>query len=95
VAKLKGARDRVRRQRGKCEGRKSYSEREGGEELVAAARELYANPHGRSASLRKVAAALAERGFVTPSGRAYSASAVASMLAKWRRVARPNEELSL
>ena len=25
VAKLKGARDRVRRQRGKCEGRKSYS----------------------------------------------------------------------
>ena len=30
VAKLKGARDRVRRQRGKCEGRKSYAEREGG-----------------------------------------------------------------
>jgi hypothetical protein len=28
VAKLKGARDRVRRQRGKCEGRKSYAERE-------------------------------------------------------------------
>jgi DNA invertase Pin-like site-specific DNA recombinase len=31
VAKLKGARDRVRRERGKCEGRKSYAEREGGE----------------------------------------------------------------
>jgi DNA invertase Pin-like site-specific DNA recombinase len=29
VAKLKGARDRVRRQQGKCEGRKSYAEREG------------------------------------------------------------------
>jgi hypothetical protein len=42
VAKLKGARDRVR---------------------------------------RKVSAALAERGFVAPSGRPYSASAVASMLA--------------
>jgi DNA invertase Pin-like site-specific DNA recombinase len=41
VAKLKGARDRVRRQRGKCEGRKSYAEREGGQELVATARELY------------------------------------------------------
>src|SRR6516162_1340956 len=28
IAKLKGARDRVRRQRGKCEGRKSYAERD-------------------------------------------------------------------
>ena len=28
VAKLKGTRDRVRRQRGKCEGRKSYGERD-------------------------------------------------------------------
>ena len=48
VAKLKGARDRVRRQRGKCEGRKSYAEREGGAELVAMARQLHTNPHGRS-----------------------------------------------
>jgi DNA invertase Pin-like site-specific DNA recombinase len=82
VAKLKGARDRVRRQRGKCEGRKSYAEREGGAELVAAARELRTNPNGRAPSLRNVAAALAERGFVTPSGKHYSASAVASMLAE-------------
>ncbi len=80
VAKLKGARDRVRRQRGKCEGRKSYAEREGGRELVALARELHHNPKGRSHSLRAVAAGLAERGYVTPSGRQYSASAVASML---------------
>jgi hypothetical protein len=80
VAKLKGARDRVRRQRGKCEGRKSYAEREGGEELIAAARELHNNSHGRAPSLRKVAAALAERGYVTPTGKHYSASAVASML---------------
>lgn len=80
VAKLKGARDRVRRQRGKCEGRKSYAEREGGQELIEAARRLHTNPHGRARSLRKVAAGLAELGFVTPSGRHYSASAVASML---------------
>jgi DNA invertase Pin-like site-specific DNA recombinase len=38
VAKLKGARDRVRRARGKCEGRKAYAERKGGQELVALAR---------------------------------------------------------
>ena len=80
VAKLKGARDRVRRQRGKCEGRKSYAEREGGRRVVAIARQLHANPNGRSPSLRAIAAALAGRGFVTPSGRHYSASAVSSML---------------
>ncbi len=82
VAKLKGARDRVRRERGKCEGRKSYAEREGGQELITVARQLHHNPDGRPYSLRKVAAGLAERGFVTPSGRYYSASAVASMLSE-------------
>jgi DNA invertase Pin-like site-specific DNA recombinase len=82
VAKLKGARDRVRRQRGKCEGRKSYAEREGGQELVALARELRGTPNGRPHSLRRVAALLAERGYVTPTGHEYSASAVASMLGR-------------
>jgi DNA invertase Pin-like site-specific DNA recombinase len=80
VAKLKGARDRARRARGKCEGRKAYAEQEGGQELVAAARQLRTNPSGRPHSLRQVAAHLAERGYVTPSGRPYSASAIASML---------------
>jgi DNA invertase Pin-like site-specific DNA recombinase len=81
VAKLKGARDRARRVRGKCEGRKSYAERAGGEELVSVARQLRANSNGqRPHSLRKVAAGLSERGYVTPSGRPYSASAISSML---------------
>ena len=80
VAKLKGARDRVRRTRGKCEGRKAYAERAGGQELVATARQLRGGPDRRPQSLRKIAASLAERGYVTPSGRPYSASAVASML---------------
>lgn len=80
VAKLKGARERARRVRGKCEGRKSYAEREGGEELVALARQLRDNDGARPRSLRQVAAVLAECGHVTPSGQHYSASAVASML---------------
>jgi DNA invertase Pin-like site-specific DNA recombinase len=80
VAKLKGARERARRLHGKCEGRKSYAEREGGQELVALARQLHHNPNGRPNSLRTVAAGLANRGYVTPSCRQYSASAVASML---------------
>jgi DNA invertase Pin-like site-specific DNA recombinase len=80
VAKLKGARDRVRRLKGKCEGRKSYAEREGGKELVAKAHELRVNPGRRPTSLRKIAAGLFEAGYGTPAGRPYSASAVASML---------------
>jgi hypothetical protein len=76
VAKLRGARDRVRRQNGKCEGRKSYAERDPG--LVALAREI--KGRGGRVSLRQVAAELASKGFTTPSGVAYSASAVASML---------------
>jgi DNA invertase Pin-like site-specific DNA recombinase len=78
VAKLKGARDRARRLNGKCEGRKSYAERD--PELVDTARWLRSNADGRPYSLRKVAAELAKHGYVTPSGQHYSASAVASML---------------
>jgi hypothetical protein len=44
------------------------------------AQQLRGNPVGRPQSLRKIAAELARRGYVTPSGRQYSASAVASML---------------
>jgi len=84
VAKLKGARDRVRWQRGKCEGRKSYAEREGGQKLIALARRLHHNPNGWPQSLRKVATGLAEHGYVTATGKHYSASAVASMLADYR-----------
>jgi hypothetical protein len=46
------------------------------------ARQLRGNPAGRPQSLRKIAADLSQRGYVTPSGRPYSASAVASMLGK-------------
>jgi hypothetical protein len=80
VAKLKGARDRVRRIRGKCEGRKAYAERVGGRSWSATARQLRGGPDRRPQSLRKIAVGLAERGYVTLSGRPYSASAVASML---------------
>ena len=79
VAKLKAARDRKREEEGKCGGRKSYAERD--PRLVETARRLYRpDPDRRPISLRKVAAGLAELGYVTPSGRPYSASAVNSML---------------
>jgi DNA invertase Pin-like site-specific DNA recombinase len=81
VAKLRGARERKRRLKGKCEGRKSHAEREGGPELIALARRLRRpDPERRPISLRAVADQLAERGHVASSGRPYSSSAVASML---------------
>jgi DNA invertase Pin-like site-specific DNA recombinase len=76
VAKLKGARDRIRRRGDKCEGRKSYAERS--PELVAAAKEI--KNSGNRVSLREVSAELERRGYTTPSGERYSASAVATMI---------------
>jgi DNA invertase Pin-like site-specific DNA recombinase len=81
VAKLRGARERKRRKtRGKGESRKSYAE--ANPELVKLARELSKPSEGsvRPVPLRKIAAALAARGFTTPRGRSYSASAIASMI---------------
>jgi DNA invertase Pin-like site-specific DNA recombinase len=76
VAKLKGARDRMRRERGKCEGRKSYAER--APEMVELAKAI--KNRGGRVSLREVSVGLAAQGYVTPSGKPYSASAVQSML---------------
>jgi DNA invertase Pin-like site-specific DNA recombinase len=79
VAKLKAARDRKLEAGEKCGGRQSYAERD--PKLVELAAQLYRpDPERRPVSLRAVAAMLAERGYLTPSGRSYSASAVASML---------------
>jgi DNA invertase Pin-like site-specific DNA recombinase len=74
VAKLKGARDRVRRRNGKCEGRKSHAERN------PAMVELARQHRAAGMSLRQVSDELATAGYTTPSGKAYSASAVASMI---------------
>jgi DNA invertase Pin-like site-specific DNA recombinase len=76
VSKLKAARDAKRAETGKCGGRQSYAERDPA--LVAVAKALRAERP--RASLRKLATALAEQGYTTPRGLAYSASAVQSML---------------
>jgi hypothetical protein len=68
IAKLKGARDRKRRISGKCEGRKSYAEVR--PEMVELARQLRRpDPDRRPVSLRKIPAALAERGYVASTGK--------------------------
>jgi DNA invertase Pin-like site-specific DNA recombinase len=81
VRKLREARERKKAETGKCGGRKSYAERDGGKELIELASQLRRpDPHRRPISLRKVAAQLAARGYVSSSGKPYVPSAVASML---------------
>jgi DNA invertase Pin-like site-specific DNA recombinase len=75
VAKLRGARDKKRATYGKCEGRKTYQEKN--PEVVALAKELNSS---QRLSLRKISTELASRGHVTSKGKPYVASAVQSML---------------
>jgi DNA invertase Pin-like site-specific DNA recombinase len=76
VAKLRAARERKVAAGGRGTGRWRYDEAR--PEVVAFAHEL----HGRGVSLRKISAALAERGYLTANGKPFVASAVQTMLAR-------------
>jgi hypothetical protein len=79
VAKLRGARERKRRETGKCEGRKSHAERD--PELVALAKRLHRQkPKAGRMSLRAISAELATQGFLNENGRPFAAASVKSML---------------
>jgi DNA invertase Pin-like site-specific DNA recombinase len=76
VAKLRGARDRIRKERGKCEGRKSFAEMdaEDGTDVVEQAKRLHrASPKtGKRRSLREIAAELAKLGYVNERGQVFN-----------------------
>jgi len=74
VAKLRAARDRKAKAGGKAHGRYGYAKEV--PQAVALAHEL----RGEGKSLRAVATAMAERGYVTTGGRPYSANAIGKML---------------
>lgn len=77
VAKLRHARDRIRAESGRCEGRKPVPA-----EVVAEAKRLARkNPKtGERRSLRQIGAELAAAGMLAPSGRAYLPGSVAAMI---------------
>ena len=78
VAKLRGARERKRREAGKCEGRKNA---ERNPELVALAKRLHRQrPKGGRTSLRAISAELATQGFLNENGRPFAAASIKSML---------------
>jgi DNA invertase Pin-like site-specific DNA recombinase len=79
VAKLRGARERKRRDAGKCEGRKSHAELNPA--LVATAKRLRRQkPKGGRMSLRAIAAELEAQGYLNERGRRFSAASVQAML---------------
>lgn len=80
VAKLKGARDRKRRETGKCEGRKAHAETR--PDVVKAAKRLRrASPKtGERRSLRAISADLAAMGFVNERGQPFNPNSVKAML---------------
>jgi DNA invertase Pin-like site-specific DNA recombinase len=79
VAKLRGARERKRRDAGKCEGRKSHAELR--PELVALAKRLHRQkPKGGGMSLRQISAELEAQGYLNERGRPFSAASVNAML---------------
>ena len=80
VSKLKVARDRKRRETGRCEGRKPLAETH--PEAVATARRLYRQRNGKRRSLRQIATMLAEAGHTNSRGNAYDARQVQRMVAR-------------
>jgi DNA invertase Pin-like site-specific DNA recombinase len=82
VAKLKGARERKRAEQGKCEGRKSYVERDAA--MVALARQLRGSGPRPALSLREIAEELHRQGYGAVKGGVvigpFAAMAVARML---------------
>jgi hypothetical protein len=80
VAKLKGARARVKAEKGKCEGRKSHAEKR--PEVVAEARRLRrASPtNGERRSLRRISRELAAKGYVNERGQPFNPKSVRAML---------------
>ena len=80
VVKLRAARERKRKETGKCGGRKSYAERDSARDRAMLARAKELREQRPRLSLRQISAALQAAGYVTPKGNPYAASAVASML---------------
>ncbi|HRN87901.1 MAG TPA: recombinase family protein [Hyphomicrobium sp.] len=80
VSKLRHARERIRKERGKCEGRKALAE--SNPEAVTMAKRLHrASPKtGRRLSLRKISAALATAGHLNERGHPFNPKTIKGML---------------
>jgi DNA invertase Pin-like site-specific DNA recombinase len=84
VEKLRGARERKRRETGrKVGGRKNYAEIEGGSDMIALAKKLHRYPvNGKRRSLSDISNELANAGYLSGAGTIYTRTAVSRMLVR-------------
>ena len=81
MGKLRAARARMRREKGRCEGRKPFGQRPGESETLARIRQLNRKPRGgKRLSTCKIAAKLNEEGCATRSGVPWTPQVVAQII---------------
>lgn len=84
VLKLRASRVRMRRELGRCEGRKAYGARPGEAEAVERIRQLRRKHHGERLSCAKIAEALNVEGVPTRYGKPWRAGTVHSVLSRMK-----------
>lgn len=84
VSKLRKARERIRKETGRCEGRKPFGDRPGESETIELMRSLRRKPIGKAKrmSFARIADALQAAGHPTRSGKPWSASSVKTILSR-------------
>jgi DNA invertase Pin-like site-specific DNA recombinase len=88
VKKLRKARERIREQKGKCEGRKGYRETEQGTEILKEIRRLRRRRKGRvGMTFNQVADALNEQGYRAVNGCLFTGNTVRGILHRQKRLA--------
>jgi DNA invertase Pin-like site-specific DNA recombinase len=88
VKKLRKARERIREQEGKCEGRKGYSETEQGAEILKEIRRLRRKRKGRvGMTFNAVADALNDQGYRADNGSLFSGNTVRGILHRQKKLA--------
>jgi len=86
VKKLRKSRERVRQEKGKCEGRKSYKETEDGAEILREIRRLRRKRKGRiRTTFNEIAVKLNEQGYTAANGKPFTGNTVRGILHRLKK----------
>jgi len=86
VKKLRKAREKIRKETGKCEGRKGYAETEEGVKILDEIKSLRRKPKGKKRrTYNEVAELLNEKGYTDANGNPFSGNTIKAMLHRLRK----------
>lgn len=89
VKKLRNAREKIRKESGKCEGRKGYKETDEGSEILREIRRLRRKRKGRvRRTFNEIAEALNEQGYRATNGRSFTGNTVRGIMHRMKHSAR-------